>query len=607
MLLQPRFCLIDDRKLSISENVQIVGDIGNDTASLLKNRLQGCGIASVVCSSVEIIMNIPESYIEKCRELSNRDSFVIEADAVMKIYSNSISGVFFAASLIESYGDDLKVMTAYDYPSYDLRAYKIFLPSKNDVENITELLDLITDCRCNTLMLELGGALEYKRHPEINRTWEEYCLDVGEYSGKGFKISNGEFFPWPKNVIHVDNGGGSFITQEQARFIKSECDKRGIEIICEIPSLSHCDYLVKTYPEINERAEDVDYPDSYCPNNPKTYEILFDVIDEAVEIFKPRYVNIGHDELFSIGICDKCKGKDPVELYVKDVEKIQGYLKSKGIETMMWADMLCNSRPRHGGAGRSVPGDPQYVPPLYEIRDRLPKDVIMLNWWAIHEPTLSSEIEERGFRMLLGNLSAYTVKEWSQFKCKNLFGGFQYNWGSLKPEYMQRNRQYFALLFNASVLWSGIGEDEKEKTADEVLREAYERNKRCGKNKGFEVLVTTDYYTEARYFYDGDFIIDSEFILGNLVATLKDGTTRKFLLKYGQNIGNCDVTGETWDTDKLVFAMGSLPLVIDGKCWYKCFWDADFEIDAIEKIEFEKILDNSFNIEYKIVEENFQK
>ena len=209
--------------------------------------------------------------------------------------------------------------------------------------------------------------------------------------------------------------------------------------------------------------------------------------------------------------------------------------------------------------------------------------------------------------MLLGNLSAYTVKEWSQFKCKNLFGGFQSNWGSLKPEYMQRNRQYFALLFNAAVLWSGIGEDEKEKTADEVLREAYERNKRCGKNKGFEVLVTTDYYTEARYFYDGDFIIDSEFILGNLVATLKDGTTRKFLLKYGQNIGNCDVTGETWDTDKLVFAMGSLPLVIDGKCWYKCFWDADFEIDAIEKIEFEKILDNSFNIEYKIVEENFQK
>lgn len=603
MFFQPKYYKITDEiGLNISQDVQVCGDVCEETVSIVKEKLKSCGNGEISCFCVNIINEIPQKYIKECSELMRRDAFVVEVGKITNIYSNSIAGIMYGASFIREHGKNLKPMVAYDYPRYDFRGYRIFLPARKNVEKITQLLDFIAEYRCNTLVIELGGALEYKRHPEINSVWEEHCKDVGEYSGKGFKIANGEFFPWPKNVIHVDNGGGSFITQEQAKYIKKECDKRGIEIICEIPSLSHCDYLVKTYPEIRERIEDVQYPDSYCPSNPKTYEILFDVIDEAVEIFNPAYINIGHDELFSIGLCEKCKDKDPVDLFVWDVEKIHGYLKTKGIKTIMWADMLSGARPRHGGAGRSVKGDPQYVPALYTVRDRLPRDIIMIDWWVSYDPQLSYEIEKRGYNMLFGNLSAYFAEPWEQFECKNLQGGFLSNWGSLEPEYMQRNEQNFSLIYNSFVLWCGADKNKKEELAVKTLDIAYEKAKAQINKKYVELLVTTDYYTPSRAFYDGDFIIDSEFILGNLVITLKNKETRKLCLKYGQNIGNCDLNGETFKKDRCGFAMGALPVEIDGKCYYKTFWQTDFEVDDIEKIEFEKIMDKEFNVEYKFVE-----
>ena len=78
-------------------------------------------------------------------------------------------------------------------------------------------------------------------------------------------------------------------------------------------SLSHCDYLVIPHREIAEHPDDP-YPDSYCPSNPRSYELLFDVIDEVLDVFKPQTVNIGHDEWYSAGFCPECRKKDASDL-----------------------------------------------------------------------------------------------------------------------------------------------------------------------------------------------------------------------------------------------------------------------------------------------------
>ena len=55
--------------------------------------------------------------------------------------------------------------------------------------------------------------------------------------------------------------------------------------------------------EISERQNDP-YPDTYCPSNPRSYEITFDILDEVIDVFHPKAINIGHDEFYSICVCD---------------------------------------------------------------------------------------------------------------------------------------------------------------------------------------------------------------------------------------------------------------------------------------------------------------
>ena len=71
-------------------------------------------------------------------------------------------------------------------------------------------------------------------------------------------------------------------------------------------------------------AEDPDmrWPDSYCPSNPESYRILFDLMDEVLEVLRPRRVHIGHDEWRAGAFCARCRGKDTGELFAEDVLKI---------------------------------------------------------------------------------------------------------------------------------------------------------------------------------------------------------------------------------------------------------------------------------------------
>ena len=115
----------------------------------------------------------------------------------------------------------------------------------------------------NSIMIEIGGAMEYKRHPEINEGWIKYCEEMSEYSGKTTKIQD-YTYPWYKNAIHMENGGGNFLTQEEVRDLADYCRERMLEVIPEVPSLGHCDYLMMGHMDIAERPEDP-YADTYCP------------------------------------------------------------------------------------------------------------------------------------------------------------------------------------------------------------------------------------------------------------------------------------------------------------------------------------------------------
>ena len=68
--------------------------------------------------------------------------------------------------------------------------------------------------------------------------------------------------------------------------------------------------------------KNAEWPDTFCPSNPDSYKLLFDVFDEYIDVIKPRMVHIGKDEWrMPVDVCENCKGKDYSELFVSDIQK----------------------------------------------------------------------------------------------------------------------------------------------------------------------------------------------------------------------------------------------------------------------------------------------
>ena len=91
-------------------------------------------------------------------------------------------------------------------------AIKVYVSmDEKGLEEFKKIIDFAAGCKYNTVMLELGGALEYKSHPEINEGWLEYASFMNEYPGKTLVMQN--CFGWEKNSIHSENGGGKIVPQ----------------------------------------------------------------------------------------------------------------------------------------------------------------------------------------------------------------------------------------------------------------------------------------------------------------------------------------------------------------------------------------------------------
>ena len=317
------------------------------------------------------------------------------------------------------------------------------------------------------------------------------------------------------------------------------CRSRGLEVIPECPTFSHCDYLVMAHPEIREREGD-DYPDTYCPNHPDTYTYVFDVLTEVIDVFQPKILNIGHDEMYSIGVCPRCKDTPAPVLYANDIKKIHGFLLEKGIRTMMWGEKLLNSFAnngvRVGGSGHDK-GTPRYVPALYPCRDLLPRDIIMLHWYYIFNHEYDKVYHERGFTVFYGNLNALNVEHWNLRRSWGIRGGFVSNWGSFEEEYMQRNMQYFSLITTAYAFWcddyESMGSEARLATA---MKEAY-RLKRSKIKHPITIRHTTTHKIPYKHFYDGIFIEDTLYGMGDYVITYTDKTSATLPVKYGTHIG----------------------------------------------------------------------
>lgn len=156
-------------------------------------------------------------------------------------------------------------------------------------------------------------------------------------------------------------------TKAEAARVANLAREHGLEVIPLIETLGHVGWMFQGGKNLDlVQDPESQNPFAYDTLNPQTYErVIFPVLREAIEVFQPKVIHIGHDEVrnrdrFPARENGKAAGFE--RLFVDDTLKLHDFLKAWGVGTMIWHDAAF--------AG-SVVG---------MLPARLPKDILVAYW-----------------------------------------------------------------------------------------------------------------------------------------------------------------------------------------------------------------------------------
>lgn len=435
-----------------------------------------------------------------------------------------------------------------DVPLVRRRWFKCYLPppTPEGMRDFKILTDMLARFKYNGIMIEVGGAMEYEKHPEINQGWIEYSNFMNEYSGKPQKIQ--DCMRWEKNSIHTTNGGGKVLTKEQVRELIGYCRRNHLDVIPEMPSLSHCDYLLTKHPELAERPEDP-FPDTACPLHPDYYPLLFDLFDEVLDVFQPEILHIGHDEYYSYCLCPRCRERKAHELYAEDIRRCYDFLKSRGVKTMIWGEKLLDAHMRHGRpcGGAEIPprnGKPGLAA-LWPCADLLPGDLFIMHWyWSIGR-ALENTYIKHGFPWMFGNFAWRECPDWSaRIRPGRASGVSVSSWGNTDLRSLQRNGLLFDMVSLSAACWNPAltGETDYPAVRDWTFGELCRMEEQLNPGPSLRIRQTCDWKREYEYFFDGIFVDEQKDLIGYHQLRDEEGRLYELPLIYGSHISCSDVS-----------------------------------------------------------------
>ena len=350
-------------------------------------------------------------------------------------------------------GKTIQGVSVIDWPKFPFRAIKVYVPGPQNMDFFKRFLrDFMALYKFNKVMIEFN-CMRLDKHPEVNAGWIEFAKYL-QYARLNETLGiHGE----TKNSTHYDAGDGFIIEKKDVRDIADFANQNFIEVIPEIPSLTHAYSLLTRHPELAEYPGDK-WPDTYCPSNLASYKLMFDIYDEYIDVTHPKMIHIGHDEWWGapLDVCPRCKGKDYSELYAGDVKKIHDYLSAKGIKSAMWGDFLLESVRGVGPVEKTSSTGMKYKnagglrPEV--VKKSVPKDILIFNWFYTDEKK-ELELQQFGFKQVYGNFEP-NISNWDErIKKFDLVGGAPSSWASTN-EFNFGKDLLSDFLGCANLLWS---------------------------------------------------------------------------------------------------------------------------------------------------------
>lgn len=229
----------------------------------------------------------------------------------------------------------------------------------HDKDYVKHYIDMMAMYKLNKLQFHLiddsGWRLESKKYPRLT--------EVGAYAG-------------PEH-----NKLGGFYTQDDIREIIDYGRLRNVEIIPEIEFPAHILSAVVAYPWLSCTGLQHELPrqhfisrDLLCVGKESSIKFLQDILDETVELFPSKYINIGGDEAVYTRWeqCPDCQALMKREGLTKASE-LQGWL------TNVVAKMMAEK-------GRTVIGWEEII-----TRGKVDTPVVALIWHNVNDSTLATK------------------------------------------------------------------------------------------------------------------------------------------------------------------------------------------------------------------------
>ena len=187
-------------------------------------------------------------------------------------------------------------------------------------------------------------------------------------------VLESEYIKWDRHPeIHHPRYG---MSKEDVREILAACRAERIEVTPLINTLGHCQWMFETGHHL-DLCEDPEAQWAYCVTEPRTYEFVFGIFEEALELFQPRFLHIGHDEFADRGrvpFRESSLRFTVEQLFLADTLRLHEWLSARQVRVMMWGDMLL-------GPGEAPDAcHAASVESARRLRENLPKDIVITDW-----------------------------------------------------------------------------------------------------------------------------------------------------------------------------------------------------------------------------------
>lgn len=335
-----------------------------------------------------------------------------------------------------------------DWPVLKLRGAHIFVGKDALPCHLNLIRKVFARCKLNTLVIECEYT-RWKSHPEL---WQPNSIS-------------------PEDLHRV-------VLDAQTHFMQP---------VPLINTLGHTEWIFKSGVH-NDLAEDPRSPHNYDPSNPATYDLVFDIFREALEIFdRPKLFHIGHDEVKvpsydSIGRYPARPAnilKGAGQLFLDDANHLAEWLRNNGARPMMWGDMLLYRK--DGGQGDMTAAFAPSAEEAARRRAAIPPDAIVCDWR--YEPGAE---KRNGLKLFAAKghetlacawFQPANIRGWaSQAAAAGAAGTLQTTWAGYDISELVLEtdfKQFSAFVLAAEHAWNGGANSNAAVPAADIFRKQY--------------------------------------------------------------------------------------------------------------------------------------